>query len=291
MALVAGIDSSTQSTEGRGQEMPTPERSSRVERVAIRTPSPPRSEQDPLAWWDGVRGRMGPRAGAPRVEAISVAGQRRDSRATDEHGTPVRPAKLWNDTETDAGVGWLIKKLGGPAAWADAVGKRARTWRSPSPSCRGCTAPRQTPGRACATFCLPHDWLTLEAHGAARDRRGDASGTGYWSPIEGAGIATTCSRSSARTWIGRGRCSPVLGPSELAGEWTAGEGRPKVTYRHWRQHGRRPGHGARRGRDLDVARHLGNRVRRERSRDERPTRVQSQASLMRQASSSLSCAR
>ena len=40
-----------------------------------------------------------------------------------------------------------------------------------------------------AAVCLPHDWLTWRLGGAARPDalttdRGDASGTGYWSPAE-----------------------------------------------------------------------------------------------------------
>ena len=37
-----------------------------------------------------------------------------------------------------------------------------------------------------ARVLLPHDWLTWRLTGRFTTDRGDASGTGYWSPDEGA---------------------------------------------------------------------------------------------------------
>ncbi len=96
----------------------------------------------------------------------------------------MRPAKLWNDTESapDAALAGRA-----PARRAGGVGRRVRQRaggvRSPSPSCRGCTGHEPEPWQRRRTVLLPHDWLTPPAH---RRRlvtdRGDASGTGYWSP-------------------------------------------------------------------------------------------------------------
>src|SRR5690606_27568862 len=36
-----------------------------------------------------------------------------------------------------------------------------------------------------ATVLLPHDWFTMRLSGELVTDRGDASGTGYWSPAEG----------------------------------------------------------------------------------------------------------
>ena len=41
----------------------------------------------------------------------------------DEHREVLRPAKLWNDTESAPDAAWLIGQLpGGRQAWADACG-------------------------------------------------------------------------------------------------------------------------------------------------------------------------
>ncbi len=62
-----------------------------------------------------------------------------------------------------------------------------RSRRSPSPSCAGWPSTSRTHAARTAAVCLPHDWLTWRL--ARRRRldalvtdRGDASGTGYWSP-------------------------------------------------------------------------------------------------------------
>ena len=40
----------------------------------------------------------------------------------DEHGEVVRPALLWNDTRSAGAAAELVAELGGPRAWAEAVG-------------------------------------------------------------------------------------------------------------------------------------------------------------------------
>ena len=55
---------------------------------------------------------------------------------------------------------------------------------SPSPSCTGCAGASPRPSGSTATVLLPHDWLTFRLTGRRTTDRGDASGTGYWSPRE-----------------------------------------------------------------------------------------------------------
>jgi xylulokinase len=81
-----------------------------------------------------------------------------------------------------------VDELGGPQAWADAVGSvpvasftvtKLRWLRDHEPD----NAARV------ASVCLPHDWLTWRLLGGGPEAlvtdRGDASGTGYWSPGTG----------------------------------------------------------------------------------------------------------
>src|SRR5690606_5417870 len=74
-----------------------------------------------------------------------------------------------------------------------------------------------------AAVCLPHDWLTWKLTGAvgfatlATDR-GDASGTGWWSPAEGRYRPDLVKRA-----LGADALLPlVLDPTESAGETVAG---------------------------------------------------------------------
>ena len=140
---------------------------------------------------------------------------------TDEHGTPVRPAKLWNDTETAPDVGWLIKKLGGPAAWAEAVGSVP----VPALTITKLSWLHRSEPDAWARMrhvCLPHDWLTWKLTGSLVTDRGDASGTGYWSPREERYRYDLLEIVGADLdWASM--LPTVLGPSEPPG---SGEGRP-----------------------------------------------------------------
>jgi len=100
---------------------------------------------------------------------------------TDAAGTPLRPAKLWNDTESAPDAGWLLGQLdGAAAAWARACGSvpvaaftiTKLSWlhrKEPDAFSR------------IARVMLPHDFLAWRVTGELGTDRGDASGTGYWS--------------------------------------------------------------------------------------------------------------
>ena len=67
---------------------------------------------------------------------------------------------------------------------------------------------------------LPHDWLTWRLTGRFATDRGDASGTGYWSPADGRATAPTCSAIvDARPRLVRRACPRCSGRSTPAGEW------------------------------------------------------------------------
>ncbi len=115
MSLVAGVDSSTQSVKVVVRDAET----GAWVREA-RAPHPDGTEVDPAAWitaldtvLDGI---------LDGVEALSIAGQQHGMVVLDESGAVIRPALLWNDTRSAPDALDLIAELGGPAAWADAVG-------------------------------------------------------------------------------------------------------------------------------------------------------------------------
>src|SRR6059058_2885500 len=103
MPLVLGVDSSTQATkvEVRDADTGALVADGRAPHPAT---TPPRSEQHPAAWRDALAAA---RAGLPAVDAISIAGQQHGLVALDSTGEPVRPAKLWNDTESAPDAQWL----------------------------------------------------------------------------------------------------------------------------------------------------------------------------------------
>lgn len=180
MALVAGIDSSTQSVKVVVRDADTGE----LVREA-RAAHPDGTEVHPRFWVEALDEATG--GVLDGVSSMSIAGQQHGMVALDESGDVVRPALLWNDTRSAPDALDLIADLGGPQAWADAVGSvpvaaftvtKAR-WMA-----------RVEPDNAARTagMMLPHDYLTWVLAGrpdvAATDR-GEVSGTGYWSPITG----------------------------------------------------------------------------------------------------------
>jgi len=212
--LVAGIDSSTQSTKVVVCDADT----GKILRTG-RAPHPDGTEVDPAAWWeafstatDGV---------LDGVEAIGIAGQQHGLVTLDEHGEVVRPALLWNDTRSAKAAAELSTELGGPDAWAKSVGSvpvasftvTKLRWMA-----------ENEPGLAdrVARVMLPHDWLTWRLLGAGTQPvtdRGDASGTGYFSPAENRYRLDVLSHAFG----GRTPDLPkLLGPSEAAGHTSSG---------------------------------------------------------------------
>ncbi len=226
--LVAGVDSSTQSCKVviRDAASGTLVRSGQAAH-------PPGTEVDPVHWWRALQSAVAQAGDLADVAAVSVAGQQHGMVCLDGDGEVVRPALLWNDTRSAGAAAELVAELGGGDAakgaleWARAVGSvpvasftvtKLRWLAQHEPDAMTRTA----------AVCLPHDWLTWKLAGgtglgALRTDRGDASGTGYWSPADGKYRLDLLRLASGRDLA----VPPVLGPAEVAGEVTslaAGEG-------------------------------------------------------------------
>lgn len=181
--LVAGVDCSTQSTtviivdlaEGRTVAR------GRAQHVVDGEAGARRS--DPEGWWSALRSALAQTGRAADVRAIAVAGQQHGLVVLDDRGRPLVPARLWNDTTSAADAAALVEDLGGPAAWAARIGSvpvasfTVTKWAQ---------LRRSDPAIADATAAvrLPHDFLTERLCGRAVTDRGDASGSGWWSPAD-----------------------------------------------------------------------------------------------------------
>ena len=230
MALVAGVDSSTQSCKVVVRDADTGElvRSGRASH-------PDGTAVHPDHWWTALAAAVQDAGGLDDVSALSVGGQQHGCVALDSRGEVVREALLWNDTRSAGAAEDLITELGdgdreaGAAAWAQACGSvlvasltitKLRWIRDAEP------------GNAAkiAGVALPHDWLTWRLAGAAgldslTTDRSDASGTGYWSPS-----TEDYRRDLLELALGKGDVAlpRVVAPSASAGTTAAGllEGLP-----------------------------------------------------------------
>jgi xylulokinase len=179
MALVVGVDSSTQACKVVVRDTAT----GLLVRHG-RAAHPDGTEVDPAAWWVALNAAIRDAGGVDDVAAISVAGQQHGMVCLDEAGAVIRKALLWNDTRSAGAAADLTAELGGPAAWADAVGlvpvasftvTKLRWLADHEPKHAARTA----------AVCLPHDWLAHRLGAEFATDRSDASGTGYWSPAAG----------------------------------------------------------------------------------------------------------
>lgn len=184
MAIVAGVDSSTQSCKVILCDADTGEILDQA-----RAPHPDGTVVPAESWWQALcsagNGLL------DRADAVAIAGQQHGLVALDADGRPVRDALLWNDIRSAAAAEELIAELGGPQVWADAVGSvplaaftvtKLRWLADHEPEAADRTH----------RVLLPHDYLTWRLRGGLSDPtvepttdRGEASGTGYWSPATG----------------------------------------------------------------------------------------------------------
>lgn len=183
MPLVAGIDSSTQSckVEVRDLDSGTVIATGRAAHPPTR---PPCSEQDPREWWRALGEAMSEvGAVAADIAAVGVAGQQHGMVLLDAAGSPLRPAKLWNDTESAPQAAALVDRVGADA-WA------ARTGSVPVASftiskLAWLVAHEPELVDAIDRVMLPHDYLNLRLTGAHATDRGDASGSGWFDAAAG----------------------------------------------------------------------------------------------------------
>lgn len=179
MTLVAGVDSSTQSVKIVVRDAET----GAFIREA-RAPHPDGTEVDPRAWWRALEGISETFDG---VAAVCVAAQQHGMVVLDERDDVIRPALLWNDTRSAPDAADLVAEAGGPEFWADAVGSVPLAAFTVAKA-RWLARVEPDAARRVTRMMLPHDYLTwlLGGQGAAPTTdRGDASGTGYWSPASG----------------------------------------------------------------------------------------------------------
>ncbi|MGP6174029.1 xylulokinase [Corynebacterium sp. A21] len=175
MALVLGIDSSTQSCKAVLVDAATGEVVDRG-----RASHPNGTEVDPAAWIEALETAT---AGLlERADAVSIAGQQHGMVALDAEGDVVRPALLWNDTRSAQAAADLNAEIGGVGAAVEQTGSvylasitatKLRWMRDQEPENAARTA----------AVLLPHDYLTWHLLGRTRmvTDHGDASGTGYYS--------------------------------------------------------------------------------------------------------------
>jgi xylulokinase len=239
--LVAGVDSSTQSTKVL---LCQADDGAIVGQASA--PHPDGTECDPELWWRALT-----KAGhglLDRAEAIGVAAQQHGMVVMDEAGQVIRPALLWNDVRSAPQARALITELGGPRRWAQLTGS-VPTASFTVTKLRWLAEREPDAAARTAYVLLPHDWLTWRLAAGSGDGRsdeissgqvgsgqvgsgeigsvgvgvpttdrGDASGTGYFSPATGRWLPELAEAALGRP-VGLPR---LAAPAEIAGRTPGG---------------------------------------------------------------------
>lgn len=229
MALVAGIDSSTQSCKVVIRDADT----GALIRHG-RAGHPEGTEIHPDHWWAALQAAVEQAGGLEDVAAISVGGQQHGMVCLDTAGQVIRPALLWNDTRSAGAAADLIKAAGDGDAAAGALYWAGATGTVPVASLtltklHWLAANEPENAARVAAVCLPHDWLTwrLMGHGpgsgeaglaALRTDRSDASGTGYFSAATGEYLPELLEASLGHVPL----LPEVVGPLGVAGRTPKG---------------------------------------------------------------------
>jgi xylulokinase len=217
MPLVAGVDASTQSTKVVVVDADTGTVVALGRAPHTVTGTGGARETDPEVWWQALRDALLQTGRAAEITAVSVAGQQHGLVVLDEAGRPLRPAKLWNDTESAEDAQRMVADFGGASWWAEKIGLvpvasfTATKWA---------WLRRVEPQTAAATRAirLPHDFLTERLAGVGVTDRGDASGTAWWSTATEGYAVEVLEHPSQR--LDPGMLPRVLGPAQAAGAVT-----------------------------------------------------------------------
>lgn len=177
--IVIGVDSSTQSTKALAVDVDSGAVVGQG-RAAHTVSGGAGRESDPEQWWEALVAALAQTGHAETAQAVAIGGQQHGLVALDEKGLPVRPALLWNDVRSAPQAQALVGRFG--AQW---WARRAGSVPTASFTVAKWAWLRENEPEAAdrvAAIRLPHDYLTERLTGDGTTDRGDASGTGWWTP-------------------------------------------------------------------------------------------------------------
>ena len=185
--LYLGIDCGTQGTKALlVNESGTPLGRGYAKHALVERENGAR-EQEPRWWVDALRasvlkalnGVESLGGNGVAVHALGVSGQQHGLVVLDENMQVIRPAKLWNDTETAPQNGEVIERLGGRAAFFERFGIIPLTGYTVSKLLWLREREPENFARI-RHILLPHEYLNFWLTGQLAAEFGDASGTAFF---------------------------------------------------------------------------------------------------------------
>ena len=186
-------------------------------------------EQHPRTWVEALLGcvQQLPQAGINlgSIRAIGVSGQQHGAVVLDKADEPIRPAKLWCDTSTQAECDAIVAAAGGVDAYQAEIGNTLPAGFTAS---KLLWLRRHEPENYARIrwVLLPHDWLNFQLTGQKTAEAGDASGTGYFR------VRQRTWSDAALAWIDPDRDLRPLLPTLIGSQDASGTLRPALA-RSW----------------------------------------------------------
>jgi len=179
MARVAGVDSSTQSVKIVVRDSDTGALLSQASH-----PHPDGTEVDPQHWLDALHRVIEEIGGLDSLDAISIGGQQHGMVLLDAKGEVIRPALLWNDTRSAGQAAAINERF--PNIHQQTGSKLVASFTASK--VRWVLENEPANAAKIAAIALPHDWLSWKLSRSSDlsdlfTDRSEASGTGYFSPI------------------------------------------------------------------------------------------------------------
>lgn len=209
--VTLGVDSSTQSTKVIAVDVDTG-----AELAEGRASHTGADTQDPRDWWRAlVEATRQALSNESEVVGIAVGGQQHGLVTLEATGEPVRSAPLWNNVSSAADA----ERLNRLADFPEAVGSRlVASFTITKLAHLAHTAPEEL--ARTASICLPHDYLNFRLTGELATDRGEASGSGWWSPAGERVRRDLLTLAVGDRAAERLRLPAVRGPEEPAGRLT-----------------------------------------------------------------------
>ncbi|HMF53623.1 MAG TPA: FGGY family carbohydrate kinase, partial [Edaphobacter sp.] len=139
-------------------------------------------EQEPHWWVEAMRDAVRQavlQAPSAKIVALGISGQQHGLVVLDEDKQVIRPAKLWNDTETSPQNDALVASMGGPASCLEEIGLVPLTGYTAS---KLLWLKEHEPENFARIrhILLPHDYLNFWLTGELCAEYGDASGSAFF---------------------------------------------------------------------------------------------------------------
>ncbi len=178
-------------------------------------------EQQPSWWVDAmvfsVRAALTEaNVDAEAVKALGISGQQHGLVVLDAAMQSIRPAKLWNDTQTSPQNAEMVDRLGGASAWFDNFGIVPLTGYTVS---KLLWLQQKEPENFARIrhILLPHEYLNYWLTGCLAAEFGDASGTAYFDVRRRIWAEQPLAAIDGGTGFLRNALPPLIGADDVVG--------------------------------------------------------------------------